>query len=600
MTQETFQEIAPTLPREPGIYKYYDSNETLLYVGKAKNIRKRVSSYFNKNQQSFKTQELVRRIASIEFTIVSTEQDAFLLENALIKQFKPHFNIELKDGKTYPFIVIKKEPFPRVLLTRRAINDGSEYLGPFTSVMRIKELLEFIKQNIPLRNCTLNLSESNIRKGKYKVCLEYHLGNCKGPCEGLQTQEDYQRDIQHVRDVLKGNLKSIILHFKEAMYAAVQDLKFEQAELIRKKIEFLENYQSRSTIVNPKMGNADVLSLIRNGDKAFINYLMVENGTIIQTENLVVDCKLDESEQEILEQLSTKISNTFRSNAHELIVPVAIELLDDQKKVTVPKAGDKKKLLELSQHNVRYFFNEYRKKAISHTHKNENNLRPLLEQVRQDLMLKNTPLHIECFDNSNFQGSYPVSAMVCFRNGKPSKTEYRHYNIKTVQGINDFASMKEVVFRRYQRLLEEQGDLPDLVIIDGGKGQLSAAMESIQQLGLSNKMTVIGLAKNVEELFYNEDQESLKLPYQSKTLLLLRQIRDEVHRFGVEFHRKKRSEGTFKNALEEIPGIGAKTATALLKHFRSIAAIKKASVDEIAQITGKEKAVLVDRFLNQH
>ncbi|MFY7879478.1 MAG: excinuclease ABC subunit UvrC [Lacibacter sp.] len=597
MTQETFLEIAPTLPRQPGIYKYYDSKENLLYVGKAKNIRKRVSSYFNKNQQSFKTQELVRRIASIEFTIVSTEQDAFLLENALIKQFRPHFNIELKDGKTYPFIVIKKEPFPRVLLTRRSINDGSEYLGPFTSVFRIKELLEFIKQNIPLRNCTLNLSESNIRKGKYKVCLEYHLGNCKGPCEGLQTQDEYQRDIQHVRDVLKGNLKSIILHFKEEMQVAVQDLKFEQAERILKKIEFLENYQSRSTIVNPKMGNADVLSLIRNGDKAFINYLMVENGTIIQTENLVVDCKLDETEQEILEQLSTKISNTFRSNAHELIVPVAIELLDDQKKVTVPKAGDKKKLLELSQNNVRYFFNEYRKKAISHTQKDDNNLRPLLEQVRKDLMLKNTPLHIECFDNSNFQGSYPVSAMVCFRNGKPSKTEYRHYNIKTVQGINDFASMKEVVYRRYQRLLEEQGDLPDLVIIDGGKGQLSAAMESIQQLGLSNKMTVIGLAKNVEELFYNEDQESLKLPYQSKTLLLLRQIRDEVHRFGVEFHRKKRSEGTFKNALEEIPGIGAKTATTLLKHFRSIAAIKKASVDEIAQITGKEKAVIVDRFL---
>jgi excinuclease ABC subunit C len=590
MTQKEFQQIAKSIPLQPGIYKYYDADKKLLYVGKAKSLRKRVSSYFNKTVSSYKTAELVRRIHTIDYTIVTSEQDALFLENSLIKQFQPVFNINLKDDKSYPFIIIKKEPFPRVFLTRKKINDGSTYLGPFTSVAKVRELIQFIRQNIPLRNCKLNLIDSNIRNKKFKVCLEYHLGNCKGPCEGLQTHEDYGEALQQVKNLLSGNLKPVLQHLKNEMKEEVAALKFEKAEIIRKKMEHLENYQARSTVVNPKLGNVDVYSIVQQENKAFINYLMVQNGNIIQTENLQVECKLDETQQEILESVIGRISTTFQSHATELVLPFEIETIDNSIVITVPKAGAKKQLLELSQKNAQHFFNDYQQKKVLHLNEtSQQSNYNVLQQLQQDLQLQELPLHIECFDNSNFQGSYPVSAMVCFKNGEPSKKDYRHFNIKTVKGINDFASMTEVVYRRYKRLLDEQVPLPQLVIIDGGKGQLSAAMESIRSLKLDDKLTVIGLAKNIEEVFFTGDTQSVKLSYNSDSLKLLRRIRDEVHRFGITFHRNQRSKGTFKNELEDINGIGKATAELLLSKFRSVANIKKAGKEELIELIGERR-----------
>lgn len=598
MTEAELKKVLPGIPTQPGIYKYYDADKKLLYVGKAKHLRKRVSSYFTKTLQSYKTQELVRRIRSIEFTVVNSEQDAFFLENSLIKQFQPVFNIDLKDDKSYPFIVIKNEAFPRVFLTRRKIVDGSTYLGPFTSVAKVRDLIDFIRQHIPIRNCKLNLAEAQVKKGKYKVCLEYHLGNCKGPCEGLQTEADYRENLEQVKNILKGNLSPVIRHLKEEMKQFAADLNFEKAEINRKKIEHLENYRATSTVVNPKLGDADVISLVIHEEKAFLNYMMVQNGSIIQTENLQLESRLGENEKEILEFAVSYIRNRFESISPELIVPVEIELLDEQLKITVPKAGEKKKLLDLSQKNAAIFFEEYkRKKALQLTdNKNENNLR-IIELLQKDLHLPQLPLHIECFDNSNFQGSYPVSAMVCFKNGEPSKKDYRKFNIKTVQGINDFASMKEVVMRRYKRLTEEGTSLPQLVIIDGGKGQLSSAMESIRELHLENKMTVVGLAKNVEEIFFTGDQQSLKLGYNSESLRLIRSIRDEVHRFGITFHREKRSKGTFKTELDSIKGVGEATVELLLKEFKSVKNIRAATFEDLVQVIGKSKALVVQKAL---
>ena len=600
MTEAELKKVLPGIPTQPGIYKYYDADKKLLYVGKAKNLRKRVSSYFTKTLQSYKTQELVRRIRSIEFTVVNSEQDAFFLENSLIKQFQPVFNIDLKDDKSYPFIVIKNEAFPRVFLTRRKILDGSTYLGPFTSVAKVRDLIDFIRQHLPIRNCKLNLAEAQLKKGKYKVCLEYHLGNCKGPCEGLQTEADYRENLEQVKNILKGNLSPVIRHLKEEMKQFAADLNFEKAEINRKKIEHLENYRATSTVVNPKLGDADVISLVIHEEKAFLNYMMVQNGSIIQTENLQLESRLGENEKEILEFAVSYIRNRFESFSPELIVPVEIELLDEQLKITVPKAGEKKKLLDLSQKNAAIFFEEYkRKKALQLTDKkNENNLR-IVQLLQKDLHLPQLPLHIECFDNSNFQGSYPVSAMVCFKNGEPSKKDYRKFNIKTVQGINDFASMKEVVMRRYKRLTEEGASLPQLVIIDGGKGQLSSAMESIRELHLENKMTVVGLAKNVEEIFFTGDQQSLKLDYNSESLRLIRTIRDEVHRFGITFHREKRSKGTFKTELDSIKGVGEATVELLLKEFKSVNNIRTAAFEDLVQLIGKSKALVVKKALEE-
>jgi excinuclease ABC subunit C len=599
MTKAAFHKISSSIPSQPGIYKYFDADKKLLYVGKAKNLKKRVSSYFTKTLQSYKTQELVRRIDSIEYTIVNTEQDAFFLENSLIKQYQPVFNIDLKDDKSYPFIIIKKESFPRVFLTRKKINDGSQYLGPFTSVAKVRDLIEFIRQNIPIRNCKLNLSPANISKGKFKVCLEYHLGNCLGPCEGLQSAEDYNANLEQVKNLLKGNLGPVMKHLKEEMKRSAENLQYEKAEIVRKKIEHLESYQSTSTVVNPKLGNCDVFSVIITSEKAFVNYMMVQNGAIIQSENIELKSNLGESEQEILEFTVSFIRNKFESLSTEIIVPVPIELIDETLIVTVPKAGEKKKLLDLSKKNVQYFFeDEERKRRLHLADKTKANNLAIVEQLQKDLSLKQTPLHIECFDNSNFQGSYPVAAMVCFKHGEPSKKDYRHFNIKTVTGINDFASMSEVVLRRYKRLLEENSALPQLIVIDGGKGQLSAAMKSIKELKIENQVTVIGLAKNVEEIFFTGDQQSLKLSYNSPSLKLLMQIRDEVHRFGITFHRNKRSKGTFTNQLLEIPGIGSATADTLLKKFRSVTNIKNASETDIAAITGPAKAKQIKEFLS--
>ncbi|HRO84145.1 MAG TPA: excinuclease ABC subunit UvrC [Niabella sp.] len=597
MTQQEFSHIANTIPHEPGIYKYFDETGKILYVGKAKDLRKRVSSYFSKTFTSYKTHELVQRIARIEFTIVNSEQDAFFLENSLIKQFQPRYNINLKDSKSYPYIVIKNEPFPRVFLTRNPINDGSEYLGPYTSVFKVRELLEFIRRTIPLRTCSLNLTKKNIEKGKFKVCLEYHLGNCLGPCEGLQSQEDYNENIKRVRDILKGNLKPVINHFKEEMMVLAKELKFEKAEEVRKKIEYLEEYyQSKSVVAGFKGGDKDIFSIQKEKSIAYVNYLMVRNGTIVQTQTNRLDAKLDETIEEMLIYAIRYLRLTFNSDATDIIVPFAIDYPEEKVKIIIPKGGDNKKLLALSEKNVNHFIEEIKNKERLKVSRNVDHVK-ILEELQMDLQLQELPVHIECFDNSNFQGSFPVSAMVCFKNGVPSKKDYRHFNVKTVEGINDFASMKEAVYRRYKRLIEENQSLPQLVIIDGGKGQLSAAMEAIEELNLTGSLTLIGLAKNVEEIFFTGDKESLKLPYNSSSLKLLRFVRDQVHRFGITFHRQKRSKGTFKNELEQIKGIGKATADQLLTEFRSLKNIREKSFEEIALVAGKAKAkIIINHF----
>jgi excinuclease ABC subunit C len=594
MTTEVFKSIIKILPVNPGIYKYYDKNRELIYVGKAKNIRKRVSSYFTKTFTGYKTHELVRRIDRIEFTIVDSEQDAFLLENSLIKQFQPRFNINLKDDKSYPYIVIKNEPFPRVFLTRSKIEDGSQYLGPFTSVGKVRELLIFIKQNIQLRTCKLNLTEQNIRKGKFKVCLEYHLGNCKGPCEGLQTVDDYNDGIARLKNLMKGNLTPVISHFKNEMEQCVADMEFEKAELVRKKIEHLQNYKSKSRVVNDHVGSVDVFSILKDGDIAYVNYLMVNEGTIILTKTIVLEQQLEETTPEVLAFAIGQLRNTFISEAKEIILPLEIDYPEEGVILTIPKAGDKKKLLELSEKNVNYFIEELRrKKMLQLEDKSENEKHAVLLQLQKDLHLPDIPLHIECFDNSNFQGSYPVAAMVYFRKGLPDKSQYRKFNIKTVSGINDFASMKEVVTRRYKRLERENIPFPQLIIIDGGKGQLNAAIEGLHEMKLDGKATVIGLAKNEEEIFFPGDQQSIKLPWDSESLKLIRRIRDEVHRFGITFHRNQRSRGTFVNELEGIKGIGKNTADNLLKKFKSVKKIKELSKEELASTIGNSKAEII-------
>ena len=600
MTASEFQHIAHSIPRQPGIYKYYSKEKELLYVGKAKNIRKRVSSYFIKKQASYKTHELVKHIHHIEFTIVNSEQDAFFLENSLIKNFQPKYNISLKDDKTYPYIVIKNEPFSRVFLTRKLISDGSEYLGPYTSVQQVRELLNFIKMAIPLRTCTLNLTDNNIRKKKFKICLEYHLGNCKGPCENLQSAEDYQTGLLQIKNLLKGNLNSVILHFKNEMKLYSGNLEFEKAELVKKKISFLKNYQARSVISNPKLGDLDVFFIEKAEEKVYLNFLMVQNGTIVQTKSFTFDIYVEETIEEILAIAVAQIRATFNSSAKEIVLPFRIPFPEEGVKITVPKAGDKKRLLELSEKNVKYFIEDLQNKKRLKLNEKIIDKHETLIQLQKALMLPQLPDHIECFDNSNFQGSFPVSAMVSFKDGEPSKKDYRLFTINSVTGINDFATMKEAVSRHYKRVLEEDLPWPQLVIIDGGKGQLSAAVSALQKLGASSRTTLIGLAKNVEEIFFTGDKESLKLTYNSNSLHFIRFIRDEVHRFGINFHRKKRSKGAFKNELEDIKGIGKETINVLLKEFRSVKNIKSKTLDELAKIIGSKKAKLVYNTLKNN
>jgi len=600
MTKEQFSKIIQSIPHQPGCYKYFDKSNELLYVGKAKDLRKRVSSYFNKNVDNFKTRKLVSLIHAIDFTVTNTEHDAFLLENSLIKHYQPRFNISLKDDKTYPYIVIKKEAFPRVFFTRRLIKDGSEYLGPFTGVGRVRELLDLVKQNIPLRTCNLNLAEANVKKGKYKVCLEYHIGNCKGPCEGLQTEEDYRNDLQQVRHILKGNISDVIKHLKNEMGNFAANMQFEKAQITKKKIESLLTYQSRSIIVNTRMDNVDVACILSDDSNFYVNYMMINDGSIIHSNTIQVAKQTDEEEEsDVLSLALDNLMERHQSNAREIIVPLPIDVTDPSIKITIPKAGDKKQLLDLCIKNAEIFLQEMRKREtllLGETAK-QNGMQTL-EELQDALQLTTLPVHIECFDNSNFQGAYPVAAMVCFKNGMPANKEYRHYHIKTVEGINDFASMSEVVYRRYKRLMDEDAPLPQLVIIDGGKGQLGAALESIEKLGLTGRMTLVGLAKREESIFFPGDSQPLQLPYDSQAHLLIRRIRDEVHRFGITFHRQIRSKGTFKNELEAIPGIGDKTATELLKTFRSVKNIRTLTERELTKVIGASKASIVWNYFN--
>jgi excinuclease ABC subunit C len=599
MEREIFKKIQASLPQEPGIYQYFDEKGKLLYVGKAKNIRNRVSSYFNSNQHSLKTIELVQKIKDIQFTIVNSEHDAFILENELIKNYQPKYNINLKDDKTYPYIVIKNEHFPRVFLTRRKIKDGSTYYGPYTHVFAVRELINHIKESIALRTCTLPLSPKNIDKGKFKVCLEYHLGNCKGPCQGLQTEEEYEKSIEQVTHLLKGNVKPLIAHLNKEMSEQATALAFEKAALTKKKIEELEQYQTKSVVYIKQQHAMDVFSIAHFEDQAYVNYLMVQEGRIAQTHMLPLSIPLEESKETVLAFAIHYFRSNLGSTATEIIVPFEPEDIIPSIKYTIPKVGEKEQLLALSQKNADYALKEWKHKQalllVTETSPNS-----VLEEMKEVLHLGQVPTHIECFDNSNFQGAYPVSAMVCFKNGVPSKSDYRKFNIKTVVGINDFASMKESVYRRYQSVITKNQALPQLVIIDGGKGQLNAALEALTELGIQDKVTMVGLAKNIEELFFVGDSNSILLNWNSEAHKMIRNIRDEVHRFGIQFHRNKRSKGALETGLDQIAGIGPKTKEVLLQYFKSTNKVKKASPALLTEIIGAQKTkILLEAFAKE-
>ncbi|HLV14217.1 MAG TPA: excinuclease ABC subunit UvrC [Xanthomarina sp.] len=576
-----------TLPNEPGVYQYFDANGTILYVGKAKNLKKRVSSYFTKQHDYGKTKVLVKKIASIKHIVVNTETDALLLENNLIKKYQPRYNVLLKDDKSYPWICIKNEHFPRVFSTRRVIKDGSEYFGPYTSMKTVSTLLDLIRGLYKLRTCTYDLSEDKIDAGKYKVCLEYHLGNCKGPCEGLQTAMGYNEDVKAIREILKGNFKDSLTQFKQQMKDFAEKMEFEEAQVIKDKIEILENYQAKSTVVNPKISNVDVFSIISDESYAYVNFLQLSYGSIIRSHTLEIKKKLQESDKELLELAIIELRQRFNSNSKEIYVPFNISLGEDVK-VFVPQLGDKKHILDLSVRNAKYYRLEQLKQVkIVDPDRHANRI---MAQMKADLRLSVEPRHIECFDNSNIQGTHPVAACVVFKNGKPSKKDYRHFNIKTVEGPDDFASMEEVVYRRYKRLLDEGSPLPQLIIIDGGKGQLSSALKSLDALQLRQKIAIIGIAKRLEELFYPDDPIPLYLDKKSETLKIIQQLRNEAHRFGIEHHRNKRSKTALNTELETIPGIGEKTIVDLLKAFKSVKRISNAKLDELEDVVGVSRA----------
>lgn len=593
METPTIELQIQTLPDNPGVYQYYDKEGKILYVGKAKNLKKRVSSYFNKIHDNAKTTVLVKKIVTIKHIVVSSEQDALLLENNLIKKLQPRYNVLLRDDKTYPWICIKKEPFPRIFSTRRMIKDGSEYFGPYTNFRTVHTILDLIKELYPLRTCNYDLSEANIQSHKYKVCLEYHIGNCKGPCEGLETLENYQRQVDAIRQILKGNFKDSLRDFRKSMNDLASEMKFEEAQKIKEKIDVLENYQSRSTILNPKISNIDVFSIVSDESMAYVNFLQIAHGAIIRSFTLELKKKLDETDEELLELAVVELRERFHLTSKEIILPFALDF-GDTLKVTVPQLGDKKQILELSQRNAKYQRLEQLKQIqIVDPERHTNRI---MAQMQKDLRLSVEPRHIECFDNSNIQGTNPVSACVVFKDGKPSKKDYRHFNIKTVEGPNDFASMEEVVYRRYKRLLDENQPLPQLIIIDGGKGQLSSALKSIDDLGLRGKIAIIGIAKRLEELFYPGDSVPLYLDKKSETLKIIQQLRNEAHRFGITHHRDKRSKSALNSTIELIPGIGEKTMLTLLKHFKSVKRLKLATEKEISEVVGASKAKKISEF----
>jgi len=582
-----------TLPEMPGVYQYFDKDDKILYVGKAKSLKKRVSSYFTKSHENFKTSVLVKKIVRIEHIVVATETDALLLENNLIKKLQPRYNILLKDDKSYPWICIKKEPFSRIFSTRKMIKDGSEYYGPYTNFKVVYTLLDLIKELYPLRTCSYDLSASNIQNHKYKVCLEFHIGNCKGPCEGHESLEEYQNQVEAIRQILKGNFKDSLKDFKAKMMSFAENMQFEEAQKIKDKIEILQNYQAKSTILNPKISNIDVFSIISDETVAYVNFLQIAHGAIIRSHTLELKKKLDESDQELLELAIVELRERFHLNSKEIIVPFEVDL-GENIKVTVPQLGDKKQILELSERNARYQRLEQLKQLqIVDPERHTNRI---MAQMKKDLRLSVEPRHIECFDNSNIQGTNPVAACVVFKDGKPSKKDYRHFNIKTVEGPDDFASMEEVVFRRYRRLLDENQSLPHLIIIDGGKGQLSSALKSLDELGLRGKIAIIGIAKRLEELYYPGDSVPLYLDKKSETLKIIQQLRNEAHRFGITHHRDKRSKSALQTSLETIPGIGEKTMITLLKHFKSVKRLSQASETEISSIVGISKAKKITDF----
>lgn len=587
------------VPHRPGVYQFWDTEGVLIYIGKAKDLRNRVGSYFNSdNQLNGKTRVLVSKIRKITFTIVDTEIDAWLLENSLIKRHQPRYNIMLKDDKTYPWIIIKKEPFPRVFWTRKMVKDGSTYFGPYASVGMMHTILDLIKETYPLRTCNLPLTIPNIEADKFKVCLEYQIGNCKGPCQKYQSLEDYEKNIEEIKEILNGKIGNVIRDVKQIIKNAVADLNFETAHQYQKKLLVLEKYQSKSTVVNSSITNVDVVSIASDERYAFVNYLKIMNGSIIQTQTIEIKKRLDETDEELLSIAITEFRTKFNSTSKEIIVPFELSITDPGLKFTVPKLGEKKSLLELSQKNVLFF----KREKLNQYEKVNPDLRTerILTQMQKDLRLTQLPSHIECFDNSNFQGKYPVSAIVVFRDAKPSKKDYRHFNVKTVEGPNDFATMEEAVYRRYKRMLEEEQPLPQLIIIDGGKGQLSSAMTSLKKLGIENRVTVIGIAKRLEELYYPGDSFPLYLDKKSETLKVIQQLRDEAHRFGITFHRKKRDQGTLKTELENIPGIGKTTADKLLRHFKSVIRIREATEDELATIVNKTQLKTLIEYFNQH
>ena len=585
-----------TLPDSPGVYQYYDKQDNILYVGKAKNLKKRVGSYFTKSHENAKTRILVQKIVSIKHIVVTTETDALLLENNLIKKYQPRYNIMLKDDKTYPWICIKKERFPRIFMTRRVIKDGSEYYGPYTNVRTVKVLLDLIRELYPLRTCKYDLSREKIAEKKYKVCLEYHLGNCSGPCEDFQNEDSYNDTIKAIRNIVKGNFKESLNKFHEIMKAFADKMEFEEAQKIKEKLDLLSNYQSKSTIVSPSINNVDVFSIISDESYGYVNFFKIANGSIIQSHTTEIKKKLDETDKRILEVAVVGIRQRFNSISKEVYVPFEIDL-GDEIKVTVPKLGDKKRIVELSERNAKYYRQEqFKQIKISDP---DRHVKRIMTQMQKDLRLSEEPRHIECFDNSNIQGTNPVAACVVFKEGKPSKKEYRHYNIKTVEGPDDFASMEEVVFRRYKRLLSENLPLPQLIVIDGGKGQLSSALKSLDLLDLRGKIAIIGIAKRLEEIYYPGDPIPMYLDKRSETLKIVQFLRNEAHRFGITLHRNKRSKSAIQSELEQIPNIGKQTITTLLRKFKSAKRVKMATVEELKELLGDSRAKKIFNYFNQ-
>ena len=584
--------ILKSLPDSPGVYQYFDKEGKIIYVGKAKSLKKRVSSYFNKDSSLVgKVRVLVSKITDIRFIIVETELDALLLENTLIKNYLPRYNVLLKDDKTYPWICIKNEPFPRIFPTRNIVKDGSDYFGPYASVKMMNNILDLVRQLYPLRNCTLNLTENNIRKARFKVCLEYHIGNCKGPCEGLQSAEDYQKTITAIKEIIRGNISMVRQQLIGLMKDYAADFAFEKAQVVKEKIDLLDRYQSRSTVVNPSINNVDVFSFAEDSAAGYINFLKVVSGAIVQSHTIEMRRKLDESPEELMTLAITEIRLRFSSNANEVLVPFKVDMELPDVSFVVPQRGDKKKLLELSERNAKFYqLEKQRQKDLVDP---ERHSKRVLQTMMKDLRLTEPPVRIDCFDNSNIQGAYPVAAMVVFVNGKADKKEYRHFNIRTVEGPDDYASMEEIIYRRYKRVLEEEQPLPQLIVVDGGKGQLSAALNSLEKLGLRGSVGIIGIAKRLEEIYYPDDPLPMYLDKKSETLKIIQQLRDEAHRFGITHHRKQREKGTIKTALTGIEGIGEATARMLLQKFKSVKNIQKATLEELQDVAGKAKGKVV-------